>query len=85
MIQDLFYSNTIKQYHAVEEQVLTRVLKQLVGREPLPEDGKRFSKVYLQGDYLNYQLAFDEIVIGEMVFTQLWNEITVTFKPKTND
>lgn len=73
-------------FHRVVSQkhyeLLTEVLKMVLKRDITHEDTKRITVYrYPHIDPLNYELAFDGVLIGKVVFNLEGAKITITFHP----
>lgn len=64
-----------------EEEILMGICRKILKREPEITDAKRLTKIYRDGEPLNYSLAFDGVVVGNFTFIQIGCEFTVTFQP----
>jgi hypothetical protein len=71
----------IKEMRRLEDELLKKVVSQLLGREPVREDGKRLTKVYREGEPLNYQLLFDNDPVGIVTFNVTGPSWGITFSP----
>lgn len=74
-IYDL-YSSTRK----AEEDILKQITFKLTGHEATREDAKDFTKMYADGELLNYDLAYKGCKIGRVVFV-IGLQSSVTFHP----
>lgn len=74
----------IEMTHELEEEIIKGILKQILGREPIPEDAKQLTAYRCEddNDLLDYHLCYNSIHIGKVVFDLKGHSISVTFKPK---
>lgn len=73
------FHRAVSQKH---DELLTGVLKMVLKRDFTNEDAKRFTIYrYPHIDPLNYELAFDGVLIGKVVFNLEGHKATITFHP----
>lgn len=78
---NIFHDMILPEVKRMEESVLKQVLKQVLHREPREKDAKKCTKVYEDGEPLNYYFSYRDQVLGRVVFDLQGPQITVTFKP----
>lgn len=71
----------IKAVSKMEETVLLQIFEQCLSRKVVVGDYKRFTKIYQSGINLDYDLAFDGVVIGKVVFNLGIPTAAITFNP----
>lgn len=65
-------------------QVFADLLKQLLGREPVPADGKRLGLAMANSNLdmnMVYHVTFDDVFIGHLYISLVPGDSKVTFKP----
>lgn len=82
MDQNHLMQKVISKMRDNEEQVLKTVVKQILKREPVIEDAKRLTKMFYEGEPLNYDLAFDGVKVGKVVFDITGINWGITFHPE---
>lgn len=85
-LNESYQSNLIQEFakkiSQSEETVLKQLVKQLTGEEATIEHAKKLTKVYHEGEPMNYTVCYNHIPLGKVVFDfTKGTEITVTFKP----
>lgn len=76
-----FHEVILPKVKNMEESVLKQVLKQVLHREPREKDAKKCTKLYEEGEPLNYYFSYRDQVLGRIIFDMNGPQITVTFKP----
>ena len=79
---DAIMTQFINKQNAMEQSMFMDIFRQIENREPLPSDRQRFTKHYSSRDPLNYELAFDDTIIGSVVFGRDGNEFSIEFIPR---
>lgn len=80
-MNDFVMSQMLKEMARQEQAVFMDIFRQIEGRDPIKEDGKRFTKGYDSRDPLNYHLSFDGTIIGRVVFQRVGNLFSIEFIP----
>ena len=71
----------IEQQIRIENDLLMKVAKDVLGREPLPEDGKEFVMLKRSGECNKYYIQYKGTVIGSVTRTIEEYNFTMTFNP----
>jgi hypothetical protein len=79
--QNEMMNHLINEFRKMEEDLLKKVVFQITKKEATVEDAKRLTKFYYEGEPLNYDLAWDGVKIGCVVFGNEQFKWSVTFHP----
>jgi hypothetical protein len=71
-----------RQIAKIEEDTLKAIIFQITGKDATIEDAKKLTKVYRQGEPLNYEIMYEDMKIGRVVFEFHGTSATVTFHPE---
>jgi hypothetical protein len=78
---DFAYQAFIKQLAKCQDDVIREILRQLLKREPVPEDAKRLTFGILPDDAYTRLVAFDGVQIGKMIYSHEATNYSIEFKP----